>query len=242
AHDRPKVEAAAGPIATPETEIAQSFDDVLAKRIAFLTEYQNQAYAERYAERVLRIEAAERERAPGKSGLADAVARDLFKLMAYKDEYEVARLYTSGDFERKLNRQFEGEMKLKFHLAPPLLARRHPESGHLIKREFGGWVLPVFRLLARCKGLRGTAFDIFGRSAERRRERQLIGEYEAVLDSLADGLNPDNHALAVEIAKLPSEIRGFGHVKERNITRAKAREAELMALWRTPRPRASAAE
>jgi len=242
AHDRASVEAAAGPSAKPEAEIAQSFDDILAKRIEFLTEYQDQAYAERYAERALRVEAAERERVPGRSGLAEAAARNLFKLMAYKDEYEVARLYTSGDFARKLNRQFEGDLKLKFHLAPPLLARRHPETGQLIKREFGAWVLPVFRLLARFKGLRGTAFDIFGRTAERRRERQLIAEYEATLDALIADLDTENHQLAVEIARLPAEIRGFGHVKERNITRIKAREAELISAWRTPSPRASAAE
>ena len=242
AHDRATVEAAAGPAGKPEPESARSLDDLIARRIDYLTGYQDRAYAERYAETVLRIEAAERERAPGMSGLAEATARNLFKLMAYKDEYEVARLYTSGDFETKLRRQFEGALKLKFHLAPPLLARRHPETGHLVKREFGPWIFSAFKLLARFKGLRGTAFDIFGRSAERRQERRLIEDYLETLAALAAGLDADNHALAVEIAKLPEEIRGFGHVKERNTVRVKAREAELLTAWRHPSPRASAAE
>jgi indolepyruvate ferredoxin oxidoreductase len=242
AHDRKRVEAAAGTAATPEAEAPQSLDDLVERRVAFLTGYQDRAYAERYLAAVDRVEAAERERAPGMRGLAEAAARNLFKLMAYKDEYEVARLYTDGDFEKKLRRQFEGELKLKFHLAPPLLARRHPETGQLVKREFGPWVFQAFKLLAGLKRLRGTAFDVFGLTAERRRERQLIEEYRAVLETLAAGLNADNHALAVELARLPAEIRGFGHVKERNIARVKAREAELLQAWREPRPRASAAE
>jgi indolepyruvate ferredoxin oxidoreductase len=242
AHDRKRVEAAAGTAATPEAEAPQSLDDLVERRVAFLTGYQDRAYAERYLAAVDRVEAAERERAPGMRGLAEAAARNLFKLMAYKDEYEVARLYTDGDFEKKLRRQFEGELKLKFHLAPPLLARRHPETGQLVKREFGPWVFQAFKLLAGLKRLRGTAFDVFGLTAERRRERQLIEEYRAVLETLAAGLNADNHALAVELARLPAEIRGFGHVKEHNIARVKAREAELLQAWREPRPRASAAE
>jgi indolepyruvate ferredoxin oxidoreductase len=242
AHDRAIVEKAAGLAAEPEVAAPESLDDVVEKRVAFLAEYQDRAWAERYRAAVGRIAAAERERAPGMSGLAEAAARNLFKLMSYKDEYEVARLYTTGDFEKKLRHQFEGDLKLKFHLAPPLLARRHPDTGHLVKREFGAWMLPAFRLLARFKGLRGGPLDLFGRTAERRRERELIAEYDALLATLAGALTTDNHGLAMELARLPAEIRGFGHVKERNLARVKARETELMGHWRDPSQRATAAE
>ena len=163
----------------------------------------------------------------------DAVARSYYKLLAYKDEYEVARLYTDGEFQRQLHQQFEGPVRLTFHLAPPLIASRDPVTGELQKREFGPWVMTVFRVLARLKGLRGTAFDIFGYTADRRMERQLIAEYETVMNELLDGLTPDNHALAVEIAGLPLGIRGFGHVKERNRRAAKECEEQLLADFRS---------
>ncbi|HWG79354.1 MAG TPA: DUF6537 domain-containing protein, partial [Stellaceae bacterium] len=177
-----------------------------------------------------------------KSGLAEAVARGLFKLMAYKDEYEVARLYTDGTFRRNLAQQFEGDYTLEFHLAPPLMAGRDPRTGELQKRAYGPWMLRAFRILARFRRLRGTALDIFGRTAERRMERRLIAEYEAVIRELAAALGPDNHALAVEIARLPQQMRGFGHIKERNVRKAKEREAALLAAFRSPAPAATAAE
>ncbi len=170
------------------------------------------------------------------------MARYLFKLMAYKDEYEVARLYTSGDFEAGLRRQFEGELKLNFHLAPPLLSRPDPETGENGKREYGPWIFPVLKWLAKMRRLRGTAWDVFGRTAERRQERQLIADYEAMLDEILANLDTENHALAVEIARLPEGIRGFGHVKEQHLQSVRAREAELKAAFRTPSPRATAAE
>ena len=138
--------------------------------------------------------------------------------------------------------QFDGDYKLTFHLAPPLFARRDAETGHLIKREFGPWAFKAFRLLAGLKGLRGGALDIFGRTAERRMERQLIVQFEATLREIATKLDAQNHALAVEIATLPETMRGFGHVKEKNVAQAKSREANLLARFRSPEMRAQAAE
>ncbi len=172
----------------------------------------------------------------GAAGSPTAVAQSLFKLMAYKDEYEVARLYTDGAFIDELQRQFEGPYRLEFHLAPPLIARRDPATGHLAKRVYGGWMLRAFALIARARRLRGTRFDPFGRTAERKMERRLIVEYESLMRELAGRLDPANHALAVELAALPMRIRGFGHVKERNVTEAKAREASLLAVFRRPMP------
>ena len=154
--------------------------------------------------------------------------RSLFKLMSYKDEYEVARLYTSGEFRRALENQFEGEYTLKFHLAPPLFSTRDPVTGHLLKREFGPWMMRAFAVLARLRFLRGTRFDPFGYLAERRIERRLIDDYEALLERLLPRLDSRTHAVIGEIAALPLAIRGFGHVKERNLERALARQEELL--------------
>ncbi|HEV8678493.1 MAG TPA: DUF6537 domain-containing protein, partial [Stellaceae bacterium] len=154
------------------------------------------------------------------------------KLMAYKDEYEVARLYTDSDFLARVAGQFEGPYALRFHLAPPLVAPRDPATGHLQKRAYGPWMLGAFRLLARLRFLRGTRFDLFGRTPERRAERRLVADYDAVLDEIARALSPQNHAAAVDLAALPLEIRGFGHIKEANLRRAKAKEADLLARFR----------
>ena len=152
--------------------------------------------------------------------------------MAYKDEYEVARLYSDGEFLKKLGSQFEGDYKLTFHLAPPLFADRDPTTGQLKKREYGAWMMPMFRMLASLKKLRGTALDIFGYTEERRMERRLIGEYEATIDEVLATLGQDNHALAVQIAAVPETMRGFGHIKEKNVKAAKEREASLLAAYR----------
>ncbi len=223
---------ATAPLPTPEAAPVPSLPATIERRAAFLARYQNEAYAKAYRERVGRVAAAEKQLGPAPTGLAEAVARNLAKLMAYKDEYEVARLYTDGAFEKKLRAQFAGKLRLEFHLAPPLFARRDPATGELQKRAYGSWVFPLFKLLASLRRLRGTRFDIFGRTAERRTERSLIRDYNAVLDELIAGLAPRNHALAVEIARLPERIRGFGHVKERSIAAAKAREAALLATFR----------
>jgi len=146
----------------------------------------------------------------------------------------VARLYSETGFRQRVAEQFEGPYELRFHLAPPLLADRDPATGHLKKRTYGPWMMTAFGLLAKLRGLRGTPFDIFGRTAERRAERRQIAEYEAVLDEIARRLSPENYVIAVELARLPQEIRGFGHVKEANLRRAKAKEAELLARLHAP--------
>ena len=245
AHDLPKVEEIAAPLireeAKPET-LTQGLDALVERRVAYLTDYQDAAYAARYKDLVDRAAAAEQVKARGRTDLAEAVARNYFKLMAYKDEYEVARLYTSGEFQAKLAQQFEGDFKLSFHLAPPLIAGRDPETGRLRKREWGAWAATAFRLLAPLRRLRGSALDVFGYTAERRAERQLIRDYEAVMAEVIDGLSADNHVLAQQIAEIPDRIRGFGHVKEANIAKAKAAEDRLLAAYRMPAPQASAAE
>jgi len=218
----------------------ERFPEELSRRIdrrtAFLTEYQDRAYAARYLALVNRVREAEAACLPGNTTLTDTVARALFKLMAYKDEYEVARLYTETDFLKRVADRFNGPYELHVHLAPPLLGDRDPQTGHLRKRTFGPWMLSVFRILAKLRRLRGTPFDIFGRSEERRTERRLIGEYETVLAEILTDLSPSSHAVAVEIAALPLEIRGFGHIKEANLARAKAREAVLFTRFRSRRP------
>ena len=216
-----------------DERLSRSLDEVIARRVTFLTGYQNAAYAERYRYFVGKVREAEARKAHGSTDLTEAVARYAFKLMAYKDEYEVARLYTSGDFQRKLARQYEGDYKLRFHLAPPLFAKKDAQ-GRLIKQEFGGWMLGAFKLMAKLKFLRGSALDIFGYSAERRSERQLIADYEQTIAGLLPTLDGGNVDLAAQIASVPEHIRGYGHVKEAHLHAAKAREAELLAQWRNP--------
>ena len=154
----------------------------------------------------------------------------------------MARLYSSPDFQRRLNEQFEGEFKLHFHLAAPIIARRDLDTGKLEKREFGSWILNVFHLLKHFKFLRGTAFDPFGLTAERRQERRLIGDYEATIEQLLQGLSPEKMALAVQIAEIPEHIRGFGHVKERHIEDAKANEGVLLKQFHSDLEEKVAAE
>jgi indolepyruvate ferredoxin oxidoreductase len=216
-----------------DARLSRSLDELVARRVAFLTDYQDAAYAKRYADFVARVRAAEQARAPGSTDLTEAVARYFFKLMAYKDEYEVARLYTSGDFRRRLEQQFEGDYSLRFHLAPPLLAKKGAE-GRLLKREFGPWVFTAFRLLARLRFLRGGALDVFGYTDERRMERRLVDDYERTVAGLLDALDGGNVGLAAEIAAIPEQIRGYGHVKEAHLHKAKQREAELLLEWKNP--------
>jgi indolepyruvate ferredoxin oxidoreductase len=173
---------------------------------------------------VQRIQEAE---APlGKTILTTTVARHLYKLMAYKDEYEVARLHTQSAFLDRIANSFEGDFKVHYHLAPPLLAKRN-NKGELLKQKFGPAVLTVFKLLAQLKGLRGTAFDVFGRTQERRTEQALIGEYMQHIEQAIQNLSPENHAHAVSVANVPETIKGFGHVKERNIKAARTLWASL---------------
>jgi indolepyruvate ferredoxin oxidoreductase len=157
------------------------------------------------------------------------VARNLFKLMAYKDEYEVARLLTDDSFLHDLRARFGDGSRLTFHLAPPLLARMNPETGEPRKMTFGPWILTAMRGLSRLKGLRGTAFDPFGRTAERKAERMLVEDYRALVESLAPSLAPETLATALELAALPDQVRGYGHLKARAIADYHARKAELLA-------------
>ena len=243
AHDRRAVAAAAAGSDTVRQEpAAPGLDALIERRTADLRAYQDVAYAARYRALVARVREAERARAPGRQELAWTVARAYHKLLAYKDEYEVARLFTDGRFRAQVEAQFEGPVGLRFSLAPPLFARRDADTGHPKKRIYGPWMLTAFRLLAAFKPLRGTALDPFGYTAERRQERALIGHYEATVEALVAGLESDNHGLAVEIAALPLAMRGFGHVKEANIACATEREAELLAAFRAPGAQASAAE
>lgn len=206
-----------------------NIDELVAKRVEFLTGYQDAAYAARYRAFVDKVRAAEKPLESEK--LTEAVARYLFKLMAYKDEYEVARLHTDRTFLDKVASQFEGDYKLHYHLAPPLVAKKNTH-GELVKQPYGPWMLKAFGVLAKLKGVRGTAFDIFGRTEERRMERALIGEYRACIEELLGRLNAGNHALAVEIARIPEDIRGYGHVKERHLAAARPKWERLMAQWR----------
>ena len=237
--DRAAVEALAQP-ATAKRDaehLSESFDEMVERREKFLTAYQDAAYARDYRALVDRVKAAEAARAPGKCGLADAVARYLFKLMAYKDEYEVARLYTDGAFEKQVKSEFDGDnLRLEFHLAPPLLARRDKATGLPRKMSFGAWVLPLFQLLAKMKFLRGTTFDPFGYSLERRAERKLIADYKTMLNEVLANLAPETHNLAVGLAAIPEKIRGFGHIKQRQLQTAKAEEAALLEQFRTGAP------
>jgi indolepyruvate ferredoxin oxidoreductase len=219
---------------------AETLDDLIGARMKHLAAYQDARLAERYQTLVEGVRQA--EQALGLIGLAREVALSYAKLLAYKDEYEVARLHTEAAFQSALERQFDGGYRLKFHLAPPLLAKRDPATGHLIKQQFGGWVLPLFRILARMKMLRGTRLDPFGYTAERRQERELIVQYETLVDELLAGLTPANHDLAVRLAALAQDIRGFGHVKQARLQAVERTRAELLGQWRNPERLLRAAE
>jgi indolepyruvate ferredoxin oxidoreductase len=234
--DAAAVEALVAPKATEQRSslrLSETLDEIVARRVRFLTDYQNAAYAARYRATVERVRKAEAALLPEASALTDAVARYLFKLMAYKDEYEVARLLSDASFTARTKSQFAGDnLKLEFHLAPPLFARTNPATGEPRKIGLGEWMLPVFRLLAKFKRLRGTALDPFGRTAERRTERQLIADYEAMLLGILPKLTLDNHHIAVALAAIPEKIRGYGHVKMRTLKAAKAEEAALREQFR----------
>ena len=233
AHDPAAVEKlarASAPAQVIEFKRSPALDDLIARRVAFLTDYQNAAYARQYSDFVAQVRQA--EGAVVEAGkplrLTETVARYYFKLMAYKDEYEVARLHADPAFAAKIAGMFEGDYKVKFHMAPPLLARRD-SKGHLVKREFGPWMMSAFRLLARLRGLRGGALDVFGYTAERRTERALIAHYRDTLASLLPRLSAANLPQMIALAAIPEDIRGYGHVKERHLKAAREKEAALLA-------------
>ena len=244
AFDLKAAEAAAAPAmpVVEELPVSPTLEHLVSRRASELIKYQDEALATRYRDFVSRVEKVEKEKGKGLAGLAEAVAKNYFKLLAYKDEYEVARLYSDPAFIEKIRVQFGGDYTLRFHLAPPLLARPDPLTGKIEKMEFGPWMLKAFGLLAKLKGLRGGTFDLFGYTEERKTERQLITDYEDTVAKLLDGLTTVNHPLAVLIASVPEHIRGFGRVKQDQLATAKTREEELLAEFNNPAPIVSAAE
>ncbi len=218
--------------AHPAAPMPETLDEIVSHRMAHLTVYQNTGLAQRYRRLVEEVAAAEKAAVPSQNALVRAVATCYAKLLAYKDEYEVARLYTDGSFEQAIRDRFEGDFKIHYHLAPPLIARQDTATGHLKKQEFGPGTMWAFRLLAHLKGLRGSALDIFGRSAERQAERRLIAEYEEMMAEIIRDLSADNHRSAVALASLPEQIRGFGHVKEAAMAKAATARSALLAKFR----------
>ena len=218
------VEEAAG--TKPVAPKAETLDEIVARRAAFLTDYQDAAYAQRYRDLVAKVRGV-----GGAQGekFALAVARNAFKLMAYKDEYEVARLHDDQSFKARLAEQFEGPVKLRHLLSPPAIARIDPRTGHPGKIAFGPWIRPFFSLLKRGKVLRGTRLDLFGRTHERREERRLVAEYFDLVQRLVAQPGTGSDTVATELAALPDMVRGFGHVKAANIARYEARRAQLIA-------------
>ena len=237
AHDLASLVNMTTPAKVIEFKRCQTLDDVVQRRVELLTAYQDAGYARQYQQFVDQVRAAEATLGKG-TRLTDAVARYYYKLMAYKDEYEVARLYTDGAFKEKIAAMFEGDVTLKFHLAPPLFAK-HDKEGHLLKQEFGPWMMTAFGLMAKLKGLRGGPLDMFGYSAERRMERALVKQYRRSVGVLLSSLTAGNLAQAVAIASIPEDIRGYGHVKERHLHAAKAKEAALIAAFDKPAPAGS---
>jgi indolepyruvate ferredoxin oxidoreductase len=214
---------------TPDPTI----DELIDERVDWLTDYQDRAYGARYRAAVAKVRDSEKRLSQGNESLTRAVIRYLYKVMAYKDEYEVARLYTDGSFEAALKEQFEDGYTLSFHLAPPLFAARDASSGLPAKREYGPWMLGTFKLLAGMRRFRGTALDVFGMTAERRRERQVRDSYISLLERLAKELTTENHTFAVELAEVPERIRGFGHIKEQHLERAEQLERDLLEKFST---------
>ncbi len=221
-------------IAWSDAGVADTLDELIARRVAYLSDWQDAAYAGRYRGLVEQVRSAEAQKVPGSTRLTASVARYLSKLMAYKDEFEVARLYSSGEFRQRLEQNFDGDYTVKFNLAPPLFAKKDPVTGHLKKSEFGPWVFKAFAVLARLRKHRGAWWDVFSKTAERQAERQLIEDYSKRITELLNALNPENLDLAVEIAEVPEHIRGYGHIKEASIVKAQARWTELLAQWRQP--------
>jgi indolepyruvate ferredoxin oxidoreductase len=215
--DQKAVEKIALPSQPVVLKMPESLTTLVTRRVAFLTAYQNADYAQQYQTLVDEVKQAEAQLGQGDK-LSRAVAKSLFKLMAYKDEYEVARLYTDPAFMHGLKQQFDGKLKLSFNLAPPLFAKKDAH-GQPQKAEYGSWVWPAFKLLAKLKALRGTRLDPFGWTAERKMERQLIVDYRELIMNVLSTLTAERLSAAITIASLPEKIRGFGHVKAVSVER-----------------------
>jgi len=233
AHDPARLGDHLGTAAPAKPAVPTTLPEALRAGREWLTAYQSEAWADRHASFVDEMAAAERSAAGGSEAFAVAVANNLAKLMAYKDEYEVARLHSDPAFMERIRSQFDGDVRVRFNLAPPLFARRDPVTGHLKKSEYGSWLMPVFGALARFRFLRGTRLDVFGYTAERRMERRLIDDYQALMREVAAELNPGNLAVAVQLAAIPEQIKGFGHVKEQNLEAALLEQARLLEVFRS---------
>jgi indolepyruvate ferredoxin oxidoreductase len=227
---------------TPPPKLAKTLDEIVEIRARDLAAYQDAAYSNRYRAFVEKARDAEQRARPGSEAFATAVARNLYKLMAIKDEYEVARLYSDGAFAKRLKEKFDGDVKLALHLAPPIFGARNPDTGVPEKRTFGPWIFTALKLLAKGKRLRGTRFDFFGRTAERKEERALLADYEARIEKLLPALSPGNVPLAAAYANVPDMIRGFGHIKAANAKKAEARYAEIETALFSPAAATRAAE
>ncbi len=243
AADRDAFDAAITPESSPITE-PQTFEEQLARLSAHLTAYQDTSLARRFEQKVRWAENIERSKTPGQSGFASAVMQAYHKLLTYKDEYEVARLLTDSQIAQEISDNFEGTKRISYHLAPPFLGRlfRHPATGHPTKIRFGSWLRPILIQLARLRSLRGSRWDLFGYTKERRLERQMIADYEKLLDELATGLRPDTHALAIELALTPLAVKGFGHIKLANHRNTVAHVKTLLAAYKSTTPPKLAAE
>ena len=244
AHDIDAAETAAEQrsVKNPATKISETLEQIIGRRTTFLTDYQNAAYARRYTELVQEVQERESNAIPGQMLLTKAVAKYAFKLMSYKDEYEVARLHSSPEFRAKIRETFDGDYKLTFHLAPPLFTTKDANTGVPRKIALGPWIVPVFKVLAKMRFLRGSVFDIFGYTTERRQERRLVEEYFSLVRNITNKMDYENHSLAVQLAEIPEEIRGFGHIKERHVRYAKAHEKKLLEAFHNPENRRVAAE
>ena len=214
-----------------DRQLSQSLEEVLARRVEFLVAYQNHAYAQRYKQRVEQFIKAETVLLGQPGKLSASVARYYFKVLAIKDEYEVARLFTDGEFLEKIQASFEGDYRLRFHLAPPVL-NDNDQKLEPKKRSFGPWMLQGFKLLAKLKFLRNTWLDPFGRTHERKVERNWLADYESTLDEVLDGLSVDKLGLAKDLVELPESVRGYGPVKERFLANARQRRTQLLEQWR----------
>ena len=208
-------------------------NEIIKDRAKFLIEYQSKAYSEKYLKLLEKSKQKLKKLNIENDELLKAIAKYFFKLMAYKDEYEVARLYTNGEFDKNLNKAFEGKLKLKFHIAPPLFAPRDPDTGKLKKITVGSWILPIFKILSKFKFLRSTIFDPFGKTQERKTERFMISQYASDIGKILNEINSKNIALAVQIASVPDMVRGYGHVKEENISKASKKRDDLFKLWKS---------
>jgi indolepyruvate ferredoxin oxidoreductase len=216
-----------------QTKKEETLDEIISRRVEFLTAYQNADYARRYMKFVNDIRMAERDRVPGSERLVTAVARSLFKLMAYKDEYEVARLQMETGFQEKLQQEFEGDFAIKYHLAPPILSLGKDARGRPLKRQFGSWIQPAFRILARLKFLRATSLDVFGYTSERRMERGLIDWYEKLVTDLIAWISPATIQQLEKIAAAPMDIRGYGPVKMEAVAKVQKETEELLRLLKS---------